>query len=228
MTLSSNRIIKLKQPVTRVKVISHTSRGNLESGEKKYSEENPATKEFIRISQSDFQKEIQYAYKKGLEEGRLDGYHQAENDYNHKFEQLLVCFDQIQVERTTFFQKAERALLELVLKMVEKILKEVPPFMPELIEKNIQNLLRMLANETVVEIFLNPEDLKNFQELKSSFEKSLPGLEKISLKSDPRITRGGCLLNTDVGKIDARIETQISQLLQEIRKAFQTTDSTLE
>jgi flagellar assembly protein FliH len=42
----------------------------------------------------------------------------------------------------------------------------------------------------------------------------------MTVTSDPSITRGGCLLETPYGDVDARIETQFDMIHQSLESAY--------
>ena len=69
-----------------------------------------------------------------------------------------------------------------------------------------------------VRMGIRSEDLKNLEEIQETFEKRLPNLDKISIKADPKVKQGGCVVDTETGKIDARFETQLAKTIQDIRK----------
>jgi len=219
MTSLSNRIIKLRQPIKKVTVLPLHEEAGKASGqfdENLSSREN--LEEYIQIAQSDFDRELQFSYDKGLEEGKLIGYQKAEEDFRKKFENLTKTFQRFEEEKQNFFQKSEKVLIDFTLKIAEKILGELPRFLPGLIAQSVKKVLNVLGNEAMVEVYLNPEDMKDFKDLHQSFERALPNVERIVVKPDERITRGGCVVDTENGKVDARIETQIHTLIQELRK----------
>lgn len=212
----SDRIIKLRQPIKRVTVLTLE---NSNPGETAQNKKPP--EELVQLSQSDFQHELQFYYQKGLEEGKLAGYQQAEADFTKKSLLLEALQKEIETKRDRVFRESEDQLLQFTLRVIEKILNETPPFLPNLLKKSLENVLELVSSEPVLEIYLNPEDLGEFEETRTEFEAKLPNLTKLTVKADPRITRGGCLVDTNTGKIDARLETQITKLMTELRKELE-------
>jgi flagellar biosynthesis/type III secretory pathway protein FliH len=45
-------------------------------------------------------------------------------------------------------------------------------------------------------------------------------VKSIVITSDPTIARGGCLLETPSGDVDASIETQLHSLYQSLKEAY--------
>ncbi len=226
MTWSSNRIIKLKQPIKKVTVLPQThdvQAGDFEQGLNRSGDQ--PLEDILQMSKTEFQQELDFAYRKGLEEGKLSGYQQAEQDFQQKVENLAGVIKTFEGQQKRLFAQVEDSLLGFSLKIAEKILYELPPFIPGMIKKSINQIVDMLRNEPFIEVYLNPADLESFKEMQTEFEKSLPNLNKLLIKTDPRITRGGCTIATENGKIDARIETQVEKLIHELRKTVATFSS---
>lgn len=223
MRLSCNKIIKVQRPIKNVVVLNSHS-PEVEAIESAFTDGmkmQPQVKE-IRIPETQYHEELQAAFEKGLEEGKHQGYQETEIEYKSRFENMASVFQNLENEQARIVNQAENSLLELAIKMVERIVLDVPELFPKLIDKSVENVLQYLSNEPLIDLYLNPKDLEDIDTLQEKFEKSLPGLEKISIKKDPRITRGGCLVETGNGKIDARLETMITKLTSGVRKELKS------
>lgn len=230
MSLSSKRVIKVRAPIRGVTVLRVTGNHQPEVATSPEAEnfnsefpppETP-TEETVQMTQSEFQQEIDFAYRRGMEEGKLIGYQQAEADYQKKIENMQKIAQSFLEERQRFFQESEEHLIQLTLKIARRILQELPPFLPKLIHHSIHKVLDLLGNESEILVHLNPDDYQDVEQLQQSIEKRLLNLEKLSFQPNPRISRGGCIIETPNTKIDARIETQMETLFQAIRKELET------
>jgi len=47
---------------------------------------------------------------------------------------------------------------------------------------------------------------------------SMDGIQKIEVIADRRVKRGGCVLETSVGNVDARIQSQLSEIGNSLRE----------
>ncbi len=230
MSLSSKRIIKVRAPIRNVTVLNVSSNPEPETASREKTEEfdsnftapEAVAEELVQMSQSEFQQEIDFAFRRGVEEGKLQGYQQAEADYREKVENLRAIALAFQKEREIFFRENEDKLIELVLKIARRIVQELPPFVPKLIHHTIHKVLEVLGTESELEVHVSPEDYQDMEQLQQAIEKRLVNIEQLSFKPDPRIQRGGCIIETPAGKIDARIETQIQTLFQGLRKQLKT------
>jgi flagellar assembly protein FliH len=74
-----------------------------------------------------------------------------------------------------------------------------------------------VENPGKIKVKLNPADLQFIQDTKSQLSHFLDDVDSIRFEAEDSIQSGGCLIETDMGDIDARIETQ----LQAIEESFQ-------
>jgi len=87
-------------------------------------------------------------------------------------------------------------------------------------EDTIKSIVRQAVDSSLGEritVRLNPEDYKTVTNDELEFKDILDRTKRIFFKEDDSITKGGCIVETEVGTIDARLETQ----LKAIRKALE-------
>ena len=78
---------------------------------------------------------------------------------------------------------------------------------PEALRAMVQSALAQVPLSGGVTVRLHPQDLDALQ------RNPLPPLPKqLSLLSDGNVPRGGCLVETPAGRLDARFETQLAQI----------------
>ncbi len=59
-------------------------------------------------------------------------------------------------------------------------------------------------------LVVNPDDLEMLSESVQTLQAELGGIETCDVQADRRVGRGGVIVRTDAGEIDARIETASS------------------
>ncbi|HYG23422.1 MAG TPA: FliH/SctL family protein [Verrucomicrobiae bacterium] len=107
--------------------------------------------------------------------------------------------------------ETEKAVIELAFEVAQKIVAGLP-ISAETIETTIQDALSQLEHKSDLTVQLNPEDLALLHKHNSPVLDSLPGADKLKLVSVPEVSRGGCVILTRFGVLDARRETKIEQL----------------
>lgn len=149
--------------------------------------------------------EMEKSKAKGFNEGREEGLGEATS--------LLVRLEAI---KEKFYNSAEADIIRLVMAIAEKVIGRIVHENTEAIKSIVKQALESALGEKIV-IRLNPNDYKVVTANDFEFRDMLDRTKRITFKEDDSITRGGCVVETEVGTIDARLETQ----LKAIRKALE-------
>jgi Flagellar biosynthesis/type III secretory pathway protein len=108
-------------------------------------------------------------------------------------------------------QDSEKALVDLTLELAQKIVTALP-VTTEMIEAEVREAVSQLEQTTEISVQLHPEDFALLQKNDSKILNGLPGADTVRYASSPEVTRGGCIIHTRFGLLDARRETKIEQL----------------
>ena len=69
-----------------------------------------------------------------------------------------------------------------------------------------------LKDREQVRIRVNPDDYHIVNNDRASLMRMVEGLKDFELAIDSKVARGGCIIETNLGNIDARLETQLSAI----------------
>jgi flagellar assembly protein FliH len=147
------------------------------------------------------------AYERGLIDGerRLgEQLMQQRTELQHLHAGILASLGNAvsQVVRDT-----ETSLIDLAFEIACKLVDDLP-IKRELIEKSIQAALAKVSEATQISIHLHPEDLELLQKNTSETPPEPAGSRSIRFVADAEVGRGGSLVRTEFGVIDARRETR--------------------
>jgi flagellar assembly protein FliH len=81
---------------------------------------------------------------------------------------------------------------------------------------NVLQALRKVKGRGDVTVRVNLADVKLTTEHTKEFMDAVENIQNISIVEDSTIDRGGCIVETDFGAIDARIASQLAELEQKI------------
>ena len=127
-------------------------------------------------------------------------------------EQLKTTLEELAGLRETIAAQAERDLVRLAIEIARKIVHREVTIDPEIVLTLARIGLSRVHNRTAATIHLHPEDFAFVNTRREKFEAG----HVVELIEDRSIGRGGCLVHTEMGDIDARIEQQFA----EIERAF--------
>jgi flagellar assembly protein FliH len=114
-------------------------------------------------------------------------------------------------------REAELTVVALALDVAQKLVAGLP-ISAEMIEAAVREGLAQVEETSEFHIALHPEDLALLQRLESPLLIATAG-EKLHFKSSPEVTRGGCIIHTRFGVVDARRETKLELLRKTLEAA---------
>jgi flagellar assembly protein FliH len=105
----------------------------------------------------------------------------------------------------------ERRAVELGLALAKKVVGGTLEVKPEKVIDTVTGALRGIVERERVIVLVNPDDLEIVREAMEGIRASLGGMEHCVVEAERRVGRGGCLVRTPVGDIDARVETKLER-----------------
>jgi flagellar biosynthesis/type III secretory pathway protein FliH len=123
--------------------------------------------------------------------------------------------------RDRILAEARGEVLSIGIAAAEKIIGKTVEEAPELMEAIVQPLLLRLRRARRLELRLHPDDARALEpKLQALTDQSGLGCP-VRIESDPEIQRGGCVLRSDIGALDARIETRLERVARALEPLFQ-------
>lgn len=122
--------------------------------------------------------------------------------------QLAATIEEISALSNEITNQVEPQLVELALAVAKRIVGREVTIDREIALTLVKVSLAKLHNRAVAEVHLNPEDF-NFVE---THREKLDFRGSLELVEDKSISVGGCLIHTETGDIDARIESQFDEI----------------
>lgn len=107
--------------------------------------------------------------------------------------------------------ETEKTLIDLAMQVAQRIVANTPITI-ETVEAVVREAVAQLEDQTEITIQLHPEDLALLRKHQSPILESLPEARALRYSSSAEVTRGGCVVHTQFGLLDARRETKIVQL----------------
>ena len=159
------------------------------------------------------------AYQKGYDAGREVGFKKGQAEVRRLIDRLGTIVGQAIDVREDIIAASEKQLVDMILLISRKVIKDEVVERKEVVLNNIREALRRIKDRDRVDIRVNFADLELTTAHKDELIKLMESLRKVNIYEDSRIDRGGCIIETDVGSIDARISTQLKEIEEAIRNA---------
>ncbi|MHB1687315.1 MAG: FliH/SctL family protein [Ignavibacteriaceae bacterium] len=204
--------------------MSDIIRLNVKSKKMNVTLHNQSGSNQIRQENSEDFLKTQFAqhYEKGFDDGRKSAIAQLEKDFaerlNKKYQAINNVISEFDRLASEYSQSFEKLVIHLSLAISEKIVKREIAQNP-IIENVLSDAIKRVIGSNKILVKLNPDDLKSFnEESKNLF--SDESFSRINFESDERIEAGGCLVETEIGNVDARISTQLNELKKQLEANF--------
>lgn len=152
------------------------------------------------------------AYENGFRQGERAGMEIAEKKVEaimRRYSETLLELGQL---RTELYAQVEREVVKLALEVAKKIVHREIQADHEIIQTLVKVALSHVAEKTAVTVHLHPTDYNFILERKNELSLSDHGVREVALLADRSIERGGCLVKTECGDIDARIEEEFREV----------------
>lgn len=159
------------------------------------------------------------AYQKGYNAGREIGYREGQGEVRRLIDRLGTILGHAIDVREQIVRDSEKLMVEMILMIARKVIKDEIIERKEVVLNNIREALARIKERDRIDIRVNFHDLELTTAHKDEIVKLMESLRKVNIYEDSRVDRGGVIIETDVGAIDARISTQLKEIEQAIRDA---------
>lgn len=155
-------------------------------------------------------------HEEGVTAGRAAGHAELEEDISAIHELIANA----RAQRNAIIEGAEPELVRLAMSVAERIVYDHVAIDPNVVLENVRHALARIVGREIVTLRVNPADLEILREYRERTAAN-NDVEHLRIIEDQRVDRGGVVVETDAGTIDAKVSTQ----LREARRALIDDDS---
>jgi len=171
------------------------------------------------VPREDLKLTEQAAYERGKKDAEATLQSQLEvmkTEYATEQQQKLADFfkniqDDLGGQVPRMLQSLEKHVINLAADIAMKIVAGTPVD-KSMVETVVKDALAKAEKDTDVVVLLNEADLELLSQADSELLQRTHGSCEVVFKASPEVSRGGCLLETRYGTVDARIETKADVL----------------
>jgi len=176
------------------------------------------------------QKEAQQAgFLEGLEQGKFQAKTFIQKEIQERVEaqaetvsaqalaQMNSIVEQCVGLRDELTQTWEEAFLTLVSRVCRVILRRELESDPQIEIQWIREMLQLCSGENSLVLTLNPEDAKLLKVPLERLVSEFGQIGHLTIESSFSMTRGDCVLKTENGQLDQRLDVQLARIEEELR-----------
>jgi flagellar biosynthesis/type III secretory pathway protein FliH len=159
------------------------------------------------------EKQAEQIRRRAREESRAEGLENAKKEIDEQSCASALLLDSLMTQMKT--QEAELMrlltprLANLATELAEKILhREIEKDSSVVARQAEEAISRIVGREKLI-IRTNPADEGVMKQHKSVLLKMFDGIDKVEIIADPKVQRGGCIVETDLIRVDAQPSSQL-------------------
>ena len=190
----------------------HTGLKNIEAASVTETAENIALDKLKEIQEKAYQE----AYNLGLEEGKREGFTLASKEIDSRLQNLSDLISSIANLKQELFSQNEGHVVKLAYHMASRIAHKEVETSNEVVVEVLRKAIEMAQLDEDVVVQVSPMQLEFLETLQKEAGRDLEFLKQIKLVGVDEVNIGGCVIETNYGEIDARIEERINKLWSEL------------
>lgn len=153
--------------------------------------------------------------KAAYEQGRIDGEkglsEQLLKQRGELHELMQGALNSLRQTVPQVVRDTENMLVSIALEVAQKLVSDLPISVP-MIEGAVRGALAQVEGTAQFTVRLHPADLELLQKAGSPLLANSDGSNEFRFVGSPEVARGGCLVQTRFGTVDARRETKFDLL----------------
>jgi flagellar assembly protein FliH len=184
----------------------------------------------LERSENDLPRRLQQSREEGFREGMKKGeaaaYEKARAESEAQIDALRkrisAFLSEIEDSKKSIYANAHAILLELAYKLAQKIIQNEVTLNPGIILGVIKKSMAYIADRERIIVRVSKDDLETVSQNNSFWMPVGERLESIVIEPDDRIEKGGCIIESNSGAVDARLGVQFEELHDMVEKVWES------
>lgn len=163
------------------------------------------------------------ANNEGYAVGRKEGFQAGENNAREVFAPFLESLQEIIQELTSLrkrmYVKMEREMVEMIVELTKKIIRFEMAEREDSVKVIIRLAVKSVLDRETMVIKVHPEDKTYAESYRPELHKVFRDAKNISFVAHPGVPRGGCIVDSNFGRVEAHLDSLNEQIDKILRLA---------
>jgi flagellar assembly protein FliH len=142
--------------------------------------------------------------------GFAGGQQAADREMSDMLATMRNLVDLARIERHKLIESAEPELVRLAMGIAERVLHQQIALDRGVVVEMAKAAIARLVDRESITIRVNPSDLERMREHREEML-AVGDVKNVRIIEDQRVDRGGVVVETDAGSVDAKIATQVTE-----------------
>lgn len=155
-------------------------------------------------------------YDDGYQAGLQQGQEEAKQAWDSRMEEARRTVEQAYAAKENIIAEAETFVVDLSCSIAGKLMSEHLAAAPETSKKLFAQALSRRREQGVITLCVSPDQFAFVQAAKDELSLALDAQAELQIVPDATVEPGGCIVRSSFGSIDARIDTQLASVREEL------------
>lgn len=187
------------------------ARGYIDSLKQKAQQE---VEKILAQAQKQAQQEYEQAKRRGYEEGQK----KAAGEARDKINQALSTLTEAITAKKKIIRSSEPDILKLAVKIAEQVIKSEVSINKDVVMNIVAEAVSKITDREQVVIRVNPANVDQIKGQKSRLLALIDGVKNLTIQEDNQVDPGGCIVETTLGFVDARIATKLTAIEDALKR----------
>ena len=157
-----------------------------------------------------------HAQKQGHDEGYAEGFKKGEDAAREELKPFLETTEGLVSDLTGFrkdmYDKLEREMVEMVIRLAKKVIHFEFSTRDDAVQEMIRLAVQSVLDRESMVIKINPTDKGYAESFRPELHNLFGDIKNITFEGHSGVERGGCVVETNFGVVDARIDNLEEQM----------------
>lgn len=162
------------------------------------------------------QADAQQAFQNGYAQGQAAGLRQGMIEAQRIQAQLNSVITELVNYKHTIYEQSKAQLLELAFAVADKITSARAATEQQAVIESINRCIAEILDKTRIRVKVNPTQYEYVKSALAELTRANESISVATVEADTRVSIGGCIIETDSGSADARIESEMQALKEKL------------
>ncbi len=162
----------------------------------------------VTLSEEELEARLGEAFQNGLQEGK----NLTERGLVNVFRALRTASESIHSVREKILRESEDELVKLIILVARKVILQEVSQDRAILSKVVKNAVDGISERDEITVRLNPEDYALVSDDRGELLGKELMTDRMHIKPDPTVLSGFCLVDTEMGTMNAGIDAQLDEI----------------
>lgn len=151
-------------------------------------------------------------FEQGVREGAIQAEAAVREQYAETLQEAQAILEQAYLLKQRIILESEPFLIELSSAIAEKIVERQLTLEPSWVVEMTRSVLSRRREKGTITLCVSPAQFAYIQDAREEFMLSIDSQAELQILPDASVTDHGCVIRSAFGSIDARIDTQLTEI----------------